>query len=674
MESELFRTEVLQIDDTCDVVFVADLFAEDYEGGAELTTEALITSSPLKVQKVRSKDVSLTLLKNGANKYWIFGNFSGLNPQLIPSIIANLKYSIVEYDYKYCRFRSPEKHLAISKKECDCQEQLNGKLISAFFYGSNGIWWMSEAQKQKYISIFPFLAEKSNVVLSSVFDKSTLGTIKMLRESIQSSEEKRDDWVVLGSDSWIKGAEAAKKWCSENKKTANIIWNIPYKETLARLASAEGFVYLPLGMDTCPRMVIEAKLLGCKLHLNDNVQHKDEEWFATDNIESIEEYLYAAPEFFWNGIKSMMDYRPKISGYITTYNCVSQKYPFEESINSMLGFCDEVCVVDGGSVDKTHEALFDIQMKNSDKDARVRLMKDLEEQGEIRITEAIQKLNEISKVKVKFVARNWEHPRFAVFDGMQKAEARAMCTGDFCWQMDSDEVVHEDDYEKIKQLVRKVPKNVELVALPVVEYWGTKEKVRVDVNPWKWRLSRNLKTITHGIPKDHRRFDKNGELYSAGSDGCDYVYEKSFEQVPFLSFYTKEADFIRNSALNGDNQALIAYEEWLNSATDQLPGVYHYSWFNIKRKINTYKNYWSKHWTSLFDQPQEDTAENNKFFGKMWKEVTDEEISNLSKKLKEEMGGWIFHRLVNFSTPTPWMCIKKNGPKLMEGWTSKNEE
>ena len=85
----------------CEIVVVADLFAEDYLGGAELTTKALIDSSPFRVHKVHSKKVTLKTLESGYNKFWIFTNFSAMDMQLIPTIVANLKYSIVEYDYKF---------------------------------------------------------------------------------------------------------------------------------------------------------------------------------------------------------------------------------------------------------------------------------------------------------------------------------------------------------------------------------------------------------------------------------------------------------------------------------------------------------------------------------------------------------------------------------------------
>jgi len=255
---------VLVIPDHIKVIFVADLFAEDYTGGAELTTQALIDECPLPYLKIRSKELTMSLLAQGSNKFWIFGNFAQMNMELVPTIIGNLNYSILEYDYKYCRYRSPEKHAEKNGAPCDCHNQINGKLISAFYYGSRGIWWMSEAQKDKYHTLFPFLSEKDNVVLSSVFSKKTLGTIRWLRENAPPSSE-RKKWIVLGSDSWVKGARAAEQWCVENKKDFEIVWGVSYEEMLSKLASAEGFVYLPSGADTCPRMVIEAKLLGCQL-------------------------------------------------------------------------------------------------------------------------------------------------------------------------------------------------------------------------------------------------------------------------------------------------------------------------------------------------------------------------------------------------------------------------
>ena len=44
------------------IVFVADVFVEQYSGGAELTTEALIEACPFEYIKINSKDVTLETL------------------------------------------------------------------------------------------------------------------------------------------------------------------------------------------------------------------------------------------------------------------------------------------------------------------------------------------------------------------------------------------------------------------------------------------------------------------------------------------------------------------------------------------------------------------------------------------------------------------------------------
>ena len=154
-------------------------------------------------------------------------------------------------------------------------------------------------------------------------------------------------------------------------------------------------------------------------------------------------------------------------------------------------------------------------------------------------------------------------------------------------------------------------------------------------------------------------------MYSLGSDGDDYIYKDTLENVPCVTFYTNEVDAARQAAMSGNKDALVAYENWLNHVVDQLPGVYHYSWYDLERKIHTYKGFWSRHWASLYNQVQEDVPDNNKFFDKKWSDVTDEEIKELAVKMKNELGGWIFHHRVDFTKPTPWLKMKKSEPVVM---------
>ena len=326
------------------------------------------------------------------------------------------------------------------------------------------------------------------------------------------------------------------------------------------------------------------------------------------------------------------------------FGCNKNVYPWKACIQSLVELADEVIVVDGGSTDGTWESLEEWASKEE-------------------------------KLKVYKVERDWSHPRFAVFDGLQKAEARKRCSGDFCWQQDADEVIHENDYGKVRDLVRNFPKQVDLVSLPVIEYWGGPGKVRLDVTPWKWRLSRNNPNITHGIPKALRKHDEDGNLYAApGTDGCDYIDVETYEPVPHASFYTPEVEHGRRLALSGDKKVLADYENWFSQNVSILPSVHHYSWFDLERKIKLYRDYWSQHWQSLYDIEQKDTSENNMFFDSPWSEVSDDDIKALSDRLKNEMGGWIFHEKVNFDNPTPHITLSLGHPKIMGELLEKTEE
>lgn len=615
---------------TSKVVFVSDLHVNEYAGGAELSTDALMKTSPFgEVCFLKSRDLTQEHISAGTQKLWVFFNYTSMNLNLIPAVVANCNYFIVEYDYKFCKFRSIEKHRAEVGEDCDCHKQQFGMFMSSFFAGAEHIFYMSEAQRQIQVERFPFLGDKKSSVLSSIFSLQDLEFISRIR-----TDERSDKYAVLGSSSWIKGAEDTQRYLGDRQIDFDVLQGLSYHDMLRKLSGYKGLCFRPLGGDTCPRIVIEAKLLGLDLDINENVQHATEEWFNQD-LDSIESYLLDAHNRFWNKLNSFVERLPTISGYTTVRNVESQGYPWRKSIGSLLQFCDEVIVVDCGSDDGSFELLQEWAYE----DSRIKLHQNI---------------------------IDTKDPRFAVkVDGEMKAYARNFCLGDWCWQQDIDEVVHQDDAVKIKGFAANLPKAMHLVALPVIEYWGNKGKVRVDVNPWKWRLSRNLDHITHGVPQELRQYDENGEMYAApGTDSCDYIDKETGARIPFSSFYTQEVHNVRIAALQGNEKALEAYENWFNQVIEQLPGVHHYSWFNLEQKINNYKNYWTRFWQSMYGEDQEDTAEKNMFFDMPWGDVLPKDISELAEKLESEMGGWIFHQKVNFNTPTPSMRVNVTHPDI----------
>ena len=77
------------------------------------------------------------------------------------------------------------------------------------------------------------------------------------------------------------------------------------EEMLQKLSTYRGLIFLPLIEDTCPRVVIEAKLLGLEIITNSNSQHIKEDWWKDKSIGDIEEYLKERPNFFWKIIHQL---------------------------------------------------------------------------------------------------------------------------------------------------------------------------------------------------------------------------------------------------------------------------------------------------------------------------------------------------------------------------------
>ena len=141
----------------------------------------------------------------------------------------------------------------------------------------------------------PSIDNENMFVLSSLFDEDFFKYIEKVREK---SKNKNDKWVVLGSRSWVKGLNETEAHCKQKGYDYEVFWNLPYGQFLEKMAESKGLCFKPTGLDTCPRMVIEAKLLDCELDMNDLVQHHKESWFKK-SYEDIVKYLKGRPAYFW---------------------------------------------------------------------------------------------------------------------------------------------------------------------------------------------------------------------------------------------------------------------------------------------------------------------------------------------------------------------------------------
>ena len=152
---------------------------------------------------------------------------------------------------------------------------------------------MSEVQRQIFLDKLTVLKENKTSVLSSVFNRGNLRFMDSIKDN-----PKNDRYLILRSNSWIKGTDETIKYATENNLDFEVVSGLPYHEMLIKLSTSRGLIFRPLGGDTCPRIVMEAKILGCDLKLNENVQHKDEEWFQDGA--AIAGYIQSQMKEFWS--------------------------------------------------------------------------------------------------------------------------------------------------------------------------------------------------------------------------------------------------------------------------------------------------------------------------------------------------------------------------------------
>ena len=284
--------------ESTEYVFVSDLFHQQYTGGAELSLKTLIESTPGSATLANSGMIDEEFINFYKDSKWIFGNISDLSSEAIQTLINNnVEYTFIEFDYKLCKHRNPILYDFVEGESCTYKDTERGKLIGDFISNSKSTFFMSDEQRRIYTEHLPNIEGANTHVLSSLFDDHFFERIDLLNSKYEG-QPRDDKWIVLGSNSWVKGALQSENWCKQNNVDYELIFGVEYDQFLKRLAQAKGLCAMPAGYDTCPRLVIEAKLLGCELQTNEYVQHRDEEWFNKSNDEIVK-YLRTRKDYFW---------------------------------------------------------------------------------------------------------------------------------------------------------------------------------------------------------------------------------------------------------------------------------------------------------------------------------------------------------------------------------------
>jgi ribosomal protein S17E len=251
-------------------VFVCDFYKNDLSnrGGAENNDSVLISlleKSVFEVQKKYSREITSDFIETNKNKKFIVSNFVGLS-ESAKHALQNKSYIIYEHDHKYLKTRDPSKFPNfIAPKD---------QVINRDFY----------ANAQAVICL-------SNSQTDSVRNNLDISNVDSIGCSLWSSERldfissiantpKEKDFCIVNSQNPTKGTREAIQFCQKNNISYDLIQSSDEKEFLTKLSQYKTLVFIPTVLESLCRLVVEAKMLNCKVMTKTQLLGaSSEEWF-----------------------------------------------------------------------------------------------------------------------------------------------------------------------------------------------------------------------------------------------------------------------------------------------------------------------------------------------------------------------------------------------------------
>lgn len=270
------------------ICIVADLFQEDYQGGAEIACSALIEllRPHDKVIQKHCQEVTPEFIA-GFNGKLIVSNRQHLS-EASKIELYKKDYILWEHDFHYLKSRDAGLYEDLKAPE----DQL---INTEIYQHAKKVVCQSTAQLHAYrvnLNLDNGISTAGNP-----WSKSDLNYLKNLQDV-----EKSQAYAVLFHQFPTKGTDDAVQFCKNNDWKCNIIPPMPHKEFLKELAKYKVLVFLPQIFETYSRICFEARALNVDLLLNDKIGFKYEEHsilkglslikYAEENNEKIRKLFY----------------------------------------------------------------------------------------------------------------------------------------------------------------------------------------------------------------------------------------------------------------------------------------------------------------------------------------------------------------------------------------------
>jgi len=249
------------------VIFISDFFVDEVRGGGELVDNHLIdllSTRKVKIKKIKSVNVTESFIKSNSDKIYVISNFTLLPPRC-KTLLQTVKYFIFEHDHKY----TMDRDVSLYKDYIVPPE----RLVNLSFYQNAAAVF---CQSKLHFEVIKKNIQSANVINlgCSIWSDEELDVIES-----SLGNKKKDIFAIVQSSNRIKATPKAVALCKEKNIPYELISSPNYKEFINTLSQYEGLVFLPKVLESFCRLVVEARMLKCKLKTNKNIGCASEEWF-----------------------------------------------------------------------------------------------------------------------------------------------------------------------------------------------------------------------------------------------------------------------------------------------------------------------------------------------------------------------------------------------------------
>ena len=277
------------------IVYISDFFVEEISGGAEIYDHILINllrDDGFDVVRFKNADLSekhIALYRNTGH-HFVVSNFTVMSDEVSAALISSPgSYSIMEHDHKYVKTRNPSVYKDFLAPPQDIVNR-------SMYVNAKNIFAQSKIQAEcirKNLKIDHVV----NLGMSLWTDKQ-LGIISDYLDT-----PKTPDSSVLESSNPTKNMHANIAYCKEKGIDYTLIGSPDYATFIHQLASHESHVFMPRVLESFNRVLIEARMLNCKVITTNLNGCISEDWFPKYKGKDLIEFVRKERSRVYNDFK-----------------------------------------------------------------------------------------------------------------------------------------------------------------------------------------------------------------------------------------------------------------------------------------------------------------------------------------------------------------------------------